>query len=123
MKFFLLTINFSYILGFISFIFPDLSVYAYVSTKLFNCSDYIPTSGKLNLHLLFFFVIFLIFSAITKNKFLRGWPGSTVVKFVHSASGAHDLRVQIPGADLHTAHQAMLWRCPTYKTEEDWHRC
>ena len=31
--------------------------------------------------------------------------------------------VQIQGADLHTTCQAMLWRCPTYKVEEDWHRC
>ena len=31
--------------------------------------------------------------------------------------------VHILGVDLHTAHQAMLWQHPTYKTEEDWHRC
>ena len=27
------------------------------------------------------------------------------------------------GADLHIAHQAALWRFPTYGIEEDWHRC
>ena len=31
--------------------------------------------------------------------------------------------VRILGVDLHTAHQAMLWWHPTYKIEEDWHRC
>ena len=36
---------------------------------------------------------------------------------------AQDLWVQILGADLHTAHQAMLWWHPTYKIEEGWHRC
>ena len=31
-------------------------------------------------------------------------------------------QVQIPGEDLlHSS--AMLWRHPTYKVEEDWHRC
>ena len=43
-----------------------------------------------------------------------------MVKFAHSASEAQGSRFWIPGADLHTANQAMLWRHPTYKTEEDW---
>ena len=50
-----------------------------------------------------------------------GWPGGTVVKFACPASVAWGSRVQIQGADLHTAHQAMLWQHPTYKIEEDWH--
>ena len=33
------------------------------------------------------------------------------------------LWVQIPGADLHNAHQAMLWQRSTYKIKGDWHRC
>ena len=41
-----------------------------------------------------------------------------MVKFTHSTSVAWGLWVQIPGADLHTPHQAMLWRHPTYKIEE-----
>ena len=53
----------------------------------------------------------------------RGQPGGAVVKFVHSASVAQGLWVQITGADLHTTCQAMLWWHPTYKIEEDWHRC
>ena len=43
------------------------------------------------------------------SRTLLWWPG------VH--------RFGFPAADLHIAHQAMLWWCPTYKTEEDWHRC
>ena len=38
-----------------------------------------------------------------------------MVGFVYSASVAWGLQVQIPGTDLHTAHQAMLWWSPTYK--------
>ena len=53
----------------------------------------------------------------------RGWPGDVVVKFECSAPVAWGLRVQIPGMDLHAAHQAMLWQHPTYQTEEDGHRC
>ena len=53
-------------------------------------------------------------------KKIRGQP-SSVVKFPCSASVALGQWVWIPGADLHTAHQVMLWRRPTYKIEEDWH--
>ena len=31
--------------------------------------------------------------------------------------------VQIPGTDLLLHSPAMLWWHPTYKIEEDWHRC
>ena len=51
-----------------------------------------------------------------------GWLGGGVVKSTCSALEAQGFRVQIPGMDLHTAHQDMLWRCHTYKIEEDWHR-
>ena len=41
---------------------------------------------------------------------------------MYSSSAAWGSQVQIPGADLlHSL--AMLWRSPTYKIEEDWHRC
>ena len=46
-----------------------------------------------------------------------------VVRFESSASTAWGLWVQIPGVDPHTAHQNMLWWGPTFKMEEDWHRC
>ena len=54
---------------------------------------------------------------------MQGWPGGIVAKLTHSASAAQDLWVRIPGADLHTAPEATLWWRPTYKIEEDWHRC
>ena len=52
----------------------------------------------------------------------RGQPSGIVVKFACSALVAWGSWVWIPGADLHIAHQAMLWQCPTYKVEEDWHQ-
>ena len=54
---------------------------------------------------------------------MPGWPGGIVVKFTCSALAAQGSRIQILGADLHSAYQAMLWQHPTYKIEEDWHRC
>ena len=39
-----------------------------------------------------------------------GWPSGVVVKFSHSAAVAQGSLVQILGADLHTAWQAMLWQ-------------
>ena len=48
-------------------------------------------------------------------KIVWGQPGGIVLRFTHSTSAAQGSQVQIPGADLHTAHQAMLWRHPTYK--------
>ena len=60
-------------------------------------------------------------STIKRTKW--GLPGGVVVKFTHSASVAPGSQVQIPGVDLHTIHQAMLWQHPTHKAEEDWQRC
>ena len=45
-----------------------------------------------------------------KKEHSGGWPGGIVVKFMHSALAAQGLLVRILGADLHTAHQAMLWQ-------------
>ena len=59
---------------------------------------------------------------MAKEMRLGGRPGGVVVKFAHSASMARGSQVQIPGVGPHTTHQAMLWSCPTYKIEEDWHR-
>ena len=42
-----------------------------------------------------------------------GWLSGQVVKFARSASAAQGSPVQILGADLHPAHQAMLWPHPT----------
>ena len=41
---------------------------------------------------------------------IRGWPGGAEVKFSRSALAALGSPVQIPGTDLHTAWQAMLWQ-------------
>ena len=57
------------------------------------------------------------------KKVVGGWPGGVVVKFVHSTLVAQSSRVWIPSEDLHATYQATLWWCPTYKIEEDWHRC
>ena len=42
------------------------------------------------------------------------------VKFAHFTLVAQGSWVWISGADLHTAHQAVLWQHPAYKIEEDW---
>ena len=39
-----------------------------------------------------------------------GWPDGAVVKFACSASVAWGLPAWIPGVDLRTAYQAMLWQ-------------
>ena len=61
----------------------------------------------------------------SKRILNRGWPSGVAVKFMCStlAALARGLWVQILGADLYTAHQAMLRLHPTHKIEEDWHRC
>ena len=57
------------------------------------------------------------------KNIIKGWPGGIEGKFMSATSVAWGSWVQIPGVDLHTAHQARLWQHPTYKVEEDWHRC
>ena len=44
-----------------------------------------------------------------------GWPGGVMVEFTRSAPVAQGLRVQIPGADLDTAHQAHCGSIPHTK--------
>ena len=58
-----------------------------------------------------------------KESYYGGQPNGAEVKFAHSALVARGSQVWILGADIHTARQATLWRHPTYKIEEDWHRC
>ena len=48
-------------------------------------------------------------------------PLSIVVKFGALCFDHPGQQIQIPGGDLHHL-SAMLWRQPTYKVEEDWHR-
>ena len=58
-----------------------------------------------------------------KKISLWSQSGGIVVKFACSAAAAQGSRIWILGMDLHTTQQAMLWRQPKYKIEEDWHRC
>ena len=74
--------------------------------------------NKKDVHTIYFSLINLC-----HIKIFEGQPGGVVVKFMHSASAAQGLQVQILSFDLHTTHQAMLWQRPTYKVEKDWHRC
>ena len=46
---------------------------------------------------------------LTQKESLGAWPGGIVVNFVCPASVAQGSPVQIPGVDLRTAYQAMLW--------------
>ena len=53
------------------------------------------------------------YGCVIKIQTNRGRPGCTAVKFTHSTSVAQGSRVQIPGADVRIACQAMLWQFPT----------
>ena len=60
---------------------------------------------------------------MVKDEKLWGQPSGIVVQFTCSTVAAQGSWVQIPSVNLHTAHQAMWWWHPTYKIEEDRHRC
>lgn len=66
------------------------------------------------------FVSSLADITIKNIKIFRVWLGGVVVKFAPSTWAAWGSWVWVPGTDLHTAHQAMLWQRPTYKIEADW---
>ena len=53
----------------------------------------------------------------------RGRPGGTMVKFTHSASRAWGSWVRMLGADMAPLGMPCCGRRPTYKVEEDGHRC
>ena len=61
-----------------------------------------------------------MFSYLFIKSTYRGWSSGEAVKFMSSALAAQGLQVRIPGADLHTAHQAMLWQHPRYKSGGEW---
>ena len=65
----------------------------------------------------------LLAEGVRKDPLRASPVGGVVVKLVCSTSEAQGSWVWIPGIDLHTTHQAMLTWHPTYKIEEDWHRC
>ena len=58
-----------------------------------------------------------------KKPVHRGEPSGVVVKFVCSNLVAWGLQFRIPGMDLCTDQQAMVWLHLIYKIEEDCHRC
>ena len=57
--------------------------------------------------------LFTLFVYCLTISGFQGWLGGVVVKFADCASAAQGSWVGIPGADLHSSHQAMLWWCPT----------
>ena len=50
---------------------------------------------------------------VNQKKQTEGPAGGPAVKFAHSTLVAQGSPGQIPGADLCTAHQAILWQGPT----------
>ena len=50
-------------------------------------------------------------------------PSGAAVKFACSASAALGSPVRIPGTDMAPHGKPCCGRCPTYKVEEDGHRC
>ena len=53
----------------------------------------------------------------------RGWPSGAAIKCAHSTLGALGWRVRILGADMALLIKPCCGRRPTYKLEEDGHRC
>ena len=58
-----------------------------------------------------------------KNICFWGQPSDVALKFICSAVAARGSLVWILGTDPRTSYQAMLCGRPTYKVEEDEHRC
>ena len=61
--------------------------------------------------------------SISLEDEIRGPPGGTAVKCAHSALAAQGWPVQIPGVDMASLGMPHCGRRPTYKVEEDGHRC
>ena len=73
---------------------------------------YLKRDNKIHMITIEYFPV----SAFNKKLLVKGRPGGIVVKFTSSSLLAQGSLAQILGVDLHTTHQAMLWRNPTYKT-------
>ena len=57
------------------------------------------------------------------RKKSRGWPSGAAVKCARSASEAQDSPVRMLGVDMALLGRPHCGRHPTYKVEEDGHRC
>ena len=62
-------------------------------------------------------------STVVEKSDDMGQPGGTVVKCAHSALVAWGLPIWISGADVALVGTPCCGRRPTYKVEEDGHRC
>ena len=58
-----------------------------------------------------------------KTRLNLGWPGGTAAKCTRSALAARGSLVQIQGVDMAPHGKPCCGRRPTYKVEEDEHRC
>ena len=65
----------------------------------------------------------LIEVTMFKNEEIKGRPGGTAVMFARSPLGSQGLPVWIPGMDMPLLGKPCCGRHPTYKEEEDGHRC
>ena len=72
-------------------------------------------------HFTFILNIKFIFFSIKNIK--RGQPGGTAIKCSYSASVAGSSPIRIPAADMAPLGKPCCGRHPTYKIEEDGHRC
>ena len=69
-------------------------------------------------------IIFAILEIFKNIKLWgRGQPGGSAVKCARSALAARGLPVWMPGTDMAPHGTPCCGRRPTYKVEEDGHRC
>lgn len=60
---------------------------------------------------------------VVQEVLMRGWPGGTAVGCARSTLAARDSPVCVLGVDMALLGKPCCGRHPTYKVEEDGHRC